>query len=364
MERDKMKRCSKCLLPETYPNIRYNEGGVCNYCLSYTPIEYEGETRLEEFLNGYRNKGDKYDALVAVSGGRDSTFTLCELVEKYGMNVLAYNYDNGLGSPLGKTNLSSALEALDMDLVTFKHDQTKYFKNNLRALLRRFSPAMVPTLCLGCRYGIVGGAFKIAKKHHIPLVIFSSSHLEKSHFKNEFFKMKHNKKILGMFAEAINNKSYFRPQFIPMYIKDYFHDDSHVHPLSPVLKFLYGKVHIIEYFDFIEWDEEKIINTITAKVGWKKKKGEKSSWHLDCLVHPLKDYFYLKSVGFTERDDLLSNLIQENVIERETAFKKLLDEYDNKMENIEDNVLEIGEEIGLEKSVLKKLKNFGEFGYK
>jgi hypothetical protein len=70
-----MKRCSKCLLPETYPNIRYNGVGVCNYCLSYAPIEYKGEPKLEELLDTSRTrtKGEKYDCVVAVSGGRDST---------------------------------------------------------------------------------------------------------------------------------------------------------------------------------------------------------------------------------------------------------------------------------------------------
>jgi len=54
-----MRRYSKCLLPETYPNIRYNEEGVRNYCLSYTPIEYKGEKKLDELLGFYQNRGRK-----------------------------------------------------------------------------------------------------------------------------------------------------------------------------------------------------------------------------------------------------------------------------------------------------------------
>jgi tRNA(Ile)-lysidine synthase TilS/MesJ len=129
-----MKRCSRCLLPETYPNIRYNGDGVCNYCLSYTPIEYKGEPKLEELLDTYlnrtRNKGEKYDCVVAVSGGRDSTFMLYELVEAYDMKVLAYNYDNGFVSEQAKLNLKRMTDALGVDLVTIKYDQTKYFRNN------------------------------------------------------------------------------------------------------------------------------------------------------------------------------------------------------------------------------------------
>ena len=30
-----LKRCSKCILPETYPHIHFDKDGVCNYCLKY-----------------------------------------------------------------------------------------------------------------------------------------------------------------------------------------------------------------------------------------------------------------------------------------------------------------------------------------
>ncbi|MFW6122227.1 MAG: hypothetical protein ACOC80_15195, partial [Petrotogales bacterium] len=245
-----VNRCKNCILPEAYPNININ-GNVCSYCEKHEPVRTEGEESLQKLLDSYKSKDKKYDVLVPVSGGRDSTFTLYELVDKYDMKPLAYNYDSGLVSDEGKENLRNALETLDVDLVTVRHDQSKYFKNNLKALLKRFSPAMVPTLCLGCRYGIVGGAGKIAKKYNIPLIMFSSSRLEKSHFKNQFFKTNHKKRSLGMASEFTKNRSYFKPQFISMYFKDYFHDDSHVHPLSPVLKMLYGKLDIVEYFDFV-----------------------------------------------------------------------------------------------------------------
>jgi tRNA(Ile)-lysidine synthase TilS/MesJ len=114
-----MKRCSRCLLPETYPNIRYNGEDVCNYCLTYTLIEYKGEPKLEELLDTSRNrnKGEKYDCVVAVSGGRDSTFMVYELVEAYDMRVLAYNYDNGFVSEQAKLNLKKMTDALGVDLV-------------------------------------------------------------------------------------------------------------------------------------------------------------------------------------------------------------------------------------------------------
>ena len=357
-----MKRCSRCLLPETYPNIRYNRDGVCNYCLSYTPIEYKGEPKLEELLDTYRNrnKGEKYDCVIAVSGGRDSTFTLYELVEAYDMKVLAYNYDNGFVSEQAKLNLKKMTDALGVDLVTIKHDQTKYFKNNLTALSKKFSPAMVPTLCLGCRYGIVSGACKVAMRYKVPLVFFSSSRLEKTSFKNEFFKTRFKKKIAGMASEFFSNPFYFKPSFVPMYVRDYFHDDSHLHPLSPMLKLLYGKVRIVEFFDYVRWDEKRIENAIEKELKWKKPKEVKSSWRFDCLVHFLKDYFYLNSVGFTERDELLSNMIREGIMSRGEALQKLKEDYENQREIRENIIRGVLEELRVAMSILHDFRNRNE----
>ena len=352
-----MERCSRCLLPETYPNIRYDGDGVCNYCLGYTPIEYKGKTKLEELLDTYRNKGEKYDCVVAVSGGRDSTFILHELVEVYDMRVLAYNYDNGFVSEQAKLNLKMMMDTMGVDLVTIKHDQTKYFRNNLIALSKKFSPAMVPTLCLGCRYGVVSGACKVAMRYEVPLVFFGSSRLEKSPFKNEFFRTRFNKRILGMASEFFSNPRYFKPSLIPMCVKDYFHDDSHLHPLSSLLKLLYGKVRIVEFFDYVKWDGELIENTIENKLEWKKVKGAKSSWRFDCLVHYFKDYFYLNSVGFTERDDLLSNMTREDMISREEALQRLTEDYENQQEIREGIIKDVLEDLKMDISILHNFRD-------
>ncbi len=41
------KRCTRCILPETFPGIEFNDQGVCNYCESYEPVKVFGEKALE-----------------------------------------------------------------------------------------------------------------------------------------------------------------------------------------------------------------------------------------------------------------------------------------------------------------------------
>lgn len=75
-----MKRCTKCLVPETYANIEFDENGVCNVCRAKEVKRPYTENDLIETLNEHKKlavkQGRKYNYIVPSSGGKDSTFTL------------------------------------------------------------------------------------------------------------------------------------------------------------------------------------------------------------------------------------------------------------------------------------------------
>ena len=68
-----MNRCTKCILPENTPKIEFDARGICNFCTSHTPITYLGQTELEKELKRHLPARGKYDVLVPLSGGKDST---------------------------------------------------------------------------------------------------------------------------------------------------------------------------------------------------------------------------------------------------------------------------------------------------
>ena len=101
-----LKKCSKCILPETYPFIKFDNNGVCNYCNSYEKQKFLGEDELSNILEKYRSKDDQPDCLVGLSGGRDSSYGLHLLKTKYKMNPIAYTYDWGLTTDISRINQS------------------------------------------------------------------------------------------------------------------------------------------------------------------------------------------------------------------------------------------------------------------
>lgn len=77
--------CTRCVLPSGTPGIEFDRNGICNYCNEYEPMNVRGEAKLREFLDAFQGKGEEYDCLVCISGGRDSTYTLWKLVSEYRM---------------------------------------------------------------------------------------------------------------------------------------------------------------------------------------------------------------------------------------------------------------------------------------
>ena len=88
-----LKRCTKCILPETMPFISFDSDGVCNYCHNYTIRNRpKPKDELMKILNPYRNnKG--LECIVPFSGGRDSCFGLHLVVNEFKLRPVTYTYD-------------------------------------------------------------------------------------------------------------------------------------------------------------------------------------------------------------------------------------------------------------------------------
>ncbi|MDQ1275568.1 MAG: hypothetical protein QG610_1142, partial [Euryarchaeota archaeon] len=180
-----MKRCSKCVLPETSPGITFDKDGVCNFCRSYRKVQYEGESKLRELLYSYRRGSNKYDCVVGISGGRDSSYTLLKLAKDYNLKVLAVNYENPFTDPQAKTNIENAVEALNVDVVSFKlknsiHEKT--FKHNFTSWLRNPSPAAIPMMCIACKL-ILPNVIEYAKMYDVKCVVTGGNPYEYTSFK-------------------------------------------------------------------------------------------------------------------------------------------------------------------------------------
>lgn len=167
--------CKQCVMDSVgNPEIFLDENGICNYCHEYRSKEKirllsspEREIALERIINKIKasGKGKKYDCLIGVSGGVDSTFT-ASYVKKLGLNPLAVHFDNGWNSELAVHNIQKVLEKLDVDLYTYVVDWDE-FKDLQLSFLKASTPdGEIPT-----DHAIMATLFKIAGKYGIKYIV-------------------------------------------------------------------------------------------------------------------------------------------------------------------------------------------------
>jgi hypothetical protein len=314
-----LKRCSKCILPENYPNITFDDKGECNYCGAHHKIQYLGAAKLRDLLAKYRQKGGKFDCLVPISGGKDSTYVLYQMSKVYQMRVLAFNHDNCFTHVNAKENIRRMVSSLGIDLVTITNKkQRKFMATNLKAYLRKPSVAMVPMLCTGCRYGIIGNAFRISKEYDIPIIIIGWSPIEDTPFKEAFLKSQGGSVIGGLLHNLFKNPAYIKIGNMIAATKDYYHNYQHIKDWNMVLKMLYPSLKLIQFYDYVPYNPDEIQQIVMQELNWKIP-DENDSWQFDCKIKLLQNYFYKKELGFTATDAYLSAMVREGLISRTEA---------------------------------------------
>ena len=117
------KRCSKCMLQEDASRgLTINDEGLCPLCRSFKPVERDWEALEKAFkvqLDTLRT-GDKYEAVLMMSGGKDSAYLAYLLKKKMGLKILGLTIDNGFEYPETFEKATALAKNLDIPHIMFK----------------------------------------------------------------------------------------------------------------------------------------------------------------------------------------------------------------------------------------------------
>jgi hypothetical protein len=323
-------RCSRCVLPPNYPGIRFDEDGICNYCKQTKDIKLLGEEKFLEVIDGFRNSSRKYDCMVALSGGRDSTYVLWYAVKKLGLKTLACTVDNGFVPEQTHKNIKSATEKLGVDLVIKKHDLIeKSAGHTLRSWMKRPTPAMIPLLCAGCTIGLRIGLMEAARDNDIKMMLYGIGEPEQS-FAEKYMNPDPNGKItkmslaMGFLSEVAGNPRYISsPKAAVFYAREFLFRWSMPYRRHVVKGIEPSDFTQVNPFYYIKWDEDEIMRVISGELGWERCPHTENAWRADCTIAIFKNYLYNETVGFSKVEELLSNLIRHDMISREDAIERL-----------------------------------------
>jgi len=166
-----MKLCTKCVMPNTKPDLHFDENGICDACRFQESKnkEIDWESREKEFLDlvqKYKTHPD-YDCVIGVSGGKDSTYQVLKVLE-LGLNPLCICFEPTIPTEIGRKNLEN-LNNLGVDLIHIKRNPLVYKKLAREAFIRTGDNEWQNHL------GIFTTVPKFAVNFNIPLIIWGES---------------------------------------------------------------------------------------------------------------------------------------------------------------------------------------------
>jgi len=343
--KEKLRRCTRCVLPETMPFIAFDADGVCNYCHQHQAHALAGEDALLRALEPYRSKTGEPDCLVGFSGGRDSSYGLHLLKTRYGMHPIAYTYDWGMVTDLARRNQARLCGKLGVEHIVVSADikaKRKNIQQNVHAWLRRPELGMVPLFMAGDKQ-YMWHANRLMKETDIQLMVYSNNHYERTDFKTGF---------CGVAPRAVGTKlnklsTFAKVKMLTYYLKNYLLNPGYINgslldTFTAFLSYYVVRQDFLYLFDYIPWDEQEINRTLIKEYDWELARDTPTTWRIGDGTAPFYNHIYQTMAGFSECETFRSNQIREGVISREEALRLIAIESQPRIESIREYCALIG----------------------
>lgn len=333
-----LKRCTRCILPETMPYIHFDINGVCNYCHHYTPRNNpRPKEELFELVKPYRRNGE-LDCVVPFSGGRDSCYGLHLIIKELGMKPVTYTYDWGMVTDLGRRNISRMCAELGVENIIIADDISKKRHNiamNLRAWLKSPHLGMISILTAGDKH-FFRHVEEVKKQTGVSLNLWGVNPLEVTHFKAGFLGVPPDFEEKRVYSHGWQKQmEYQKLRFKAMLKSPGYFNSSLWDTLSgEYYRSFTEKRDYYHIFDYWRWDEKQIDDTLINQYDWETAVDTKTTWRIGDGTAAFYNYIYYIVAGFTEHDTFRSNQIREGQITRDEALTLVADENQPRYENI------------------------------
>lgn len=336
-DQPKLKRCTKCILPETMPFINFDDKGVCNYCRNYKiRNKPKPKEELFELVKPYRRQNEP-DCIVPFSGGRDSCYSLHLIMKELEMKPITYTYDWGMVTDLGRRNISRMCSKLGVENIIVAADISKKRSNinkNLKAWLKSPHLGMISILTAGDKH-FFQHVETIKKQTGINLNLWGINPLEVTHFKSGFLGIKPDFEEERVYMPGFYNQLRYQYLRIKAMTQSpgYFNSSIFDTLQGEYYRSFVKKTDYFHVFDYWRWDEQTIDKTLET-YDWELAPDTNTTWRIGDGTAAFYNYIYYTVAGFTEHDTFRSNQIREGQITREEALKLVEDENRPRYQNI------------------------------
>ena len=311
--------CSRCIHDSDFPAISFDAAGICNYCRmiddlkdQYKTGTEEGERRFLEIVEQIKQKGKgkKYDCVVGVSGGTDSSYMLVKAVE-LGLRPLAVHYNNTWNTEIAVENMKKILVRLKIDLYEYVVD-----REESDDIFRAFFFANVPELDGATDLALAETLYRAASQYGVKYILEGHSYIAES---------------IGPLSNMYSDGAYIKgihDIFGSMKMKTY--------PLMDFWSFmkwvLIKRIRKIRPFWYLNYSKQKARALLERDFGWKYYGGHHLENRMTAFNHSV---YFPQKFGIDLRSLGLAASVRAGLLTREKA----LEEYE-KPPNVEPELVE------------------------
>ena len=313
------------------PFIKFDEHGVCNYCLHYkSRNQPRPKEELFALVEPFRRKhGD--EVLVPFSGGRDSSYGLHLIINELGLRPVTYTYDWGMVTDLGRRNVSRMSSKLGVENIIVAADITKkrdYIRRNLNAWIKSPHLGMLSVLTAGDKH-FFRHIETLKRQTGVTLNLWGINPLEVTHFKAG----------LPRRAAGLRRGARLQPrrhEAAPLPVaaiqarccRAPATSTGRSPTRSPASTTAASRTSrdYFHIFDYWRWDEKLIEETLDREYDWERAPDTQTTWRIGDGTAAFYNYAYYTIAGFTEHDTFRSNQVREGDITREEALRLVEEE--------------------------------------
>lgn len=302
----KYQMCARCIYDTKVPMIQFDENGVCNYCkmieslkTQYQTGTPEGEAVFMSIAEKIKRdgKGKKYDCIVGVSGGTDSSYMIIKALE-WGLRPLAVHYDNTWNTAIATENIRKVLTKLKVDLYTHVVDNKESDD-----IFRSFFLANVPEIDGPTDIALAETMYRAAAKFKVKYILEGHSFI----------------------AEGVSplSTAYVDGGYIADIHKKFGKIPMKTFPNMSFLAFmkwiLFYRIKKIRPLWYIQYSKEEARELLEKEYGWQYYGGHHLENRMTAFNHSV---YFPQKFKIDQRNNALSAQVRAGIKTREDALNE------------------------------------------
>jgi len=304
----------------TDPDIRFDEGGRCDFCNNFYNVilpswhtDERGAKELKALAAKIKREGQgkKYDCLIGLSGGVDSSYLTYVAVEKLGLRPLMLSVDTGWNLNLANENVDRLIKGLGLDLVTLVVDWEE-----MKDLQIAFLKSSVPYQDLPQDHAIFAGLYNYAAENGFKYILTGGNYSTEGVKPPKEWTYLNDIRFMKDIHKRFGQKSLKNFPMCGMFKYRIYY------------RYLKG-IQRIWPLNYIPYRKEEAVSTLEDRFGWQTYANKH---YEDIFTRFYEGYWLPKRFGYDKRKCYFSSLILSGQMTREEALKKLQEEpYDENL---------------------------------